>query len=85
MKFIGTEFFPDQDEGQFTVTVKLPVGTRVEETLKATQTLEKILQKNVPEVQTIITDIGVPSAKRELFRKELRESCREHPGWPYSE
>ena len=29
IKFIGTEFFPDQDEGQFTVTVKLPVGTRI--------------------------------------------------------
>ncbi len=30
IKFIGTEFFPDQDEGQFNITVKLPVGTRPE-------------------------------------------------------
>jgi len=35
IKFIGTEFFPDQDEGQFSITVKLPVGTRAEETDKA--------------------------------------------------
>ena len=28
-KFIGTEFFPDQDESQFTINVKLPVGSRL--------------------------------------------------------
>src|SRR5205085_5690316 len=33
-KFIGTEFFPESDESQFTVSVKLPVGTRIEETEK---------------------------------------------------
>lgn len=63
LKFIGTEFFPDQDESQFSITVKLPVGSRVEETLKATEALEKIIQKNVPELQTMISDVGVPSAK----------------------
>ncbi len=63
LKFIGTEFFPDQDEGQFSVTVKLPVGTRVEETEKAVLSLEKIIQANVPEMQTMISDVGVPSAK----------------------
>ncbi|MBI1804544.1 MAG: efflux RND transporter permease subunit [Ignavibacteriae bacterium] len=63
LKFIGTEFFPDQDEGQFTITVKLPVGTRAEETDKAMRQIEKILQENVPEVQAIISDVGVPSAR----------------------
>ena len=63
VKFIGTEFFPDQDEGQFTLTVKLPVGTRPEETNKVTQQIEGILQSNVPEIQAIISDIGVPSSR----------------------
>ncbi len=63
VKFIGTEFFPDQDEAQFSVNVKLPVGSRVEETLRATETLEKIIKNNVPEAQTLISDVGVPSAK----------------------
>jgi CzcA family heavy metal efflux pump len=63
LKFIGTEFFPDQDESQFSVTVKLPVGTRVEETTRAVQSLEQIIKVNVPEMQTMISDIGVPSAK----------------------
>jgi CzcA family heavy metal efflux pump len=63
VKFIGTEFFPDQDEGQFSITVKLPVGTRSEETNKVVQSIERILQENIPEMQVMISDIGIPSAR----------------------
>jgi multidrug efflux pump subunit AcrB len=63
LKLIGTEFFPDSDESQFSVQVTLPVGTRIEETEKFVQKLEQIIQKNVPEATTIISDIGVPSAR----------------------
>ncbi len=63
VKFIGTEFFPDQDEGQFGITIKLPVGTRSEETNRLVRTVEQILQQNIPEMQAMISDIGVPSAR----------------------
>jgi len=66
-KFIGTEFFPDQDESVFTVTVKAPVGTRMEETTKIVASLEEILRKNIPEVSAMVSDIGVPSAKSGNF------------------
>jgi len=62
-KFIGTEFFPDQDESQFSITVKLPVGSRSEETLKVVQQIEDILRHNVPEMNAVLADIGVPSAR----------------------
>ena len=62
-KFIGTEFFPDTDESQFNVQVKLPVGTRIEETIKVIENIERILKKEVPEAQTIISDIGVPNVR----------------------
>ena len=61
--FIGTEFFPDQDEGQFSVTVKLPVGTRAEVTDAYMRRIEDILRAEVPEVQAMISDVGVPSAR----------------------
>ncbi|HTR80452.1 MAG TPA: efflux RND transporter permease subunit [Bacteroidota bacterium] len=67
IKFIGTEFFPDQDEGQFTLSIKLPVGTRAEETNAVAQKFEKILQTNIPEIQAMITDVGVPSARSGNF------------------
>jgi multidrug efflux pump subunit AcrB len=60
-KFIGTEFFPDQDEGQFSLTVRTPVGTRVEETQKVCVQIENIIKANVPEMEAMITDIGIPS------------------------
>ncbi len=62
-KFVGTEFFPDTDEGQFTITVRLPVGTRIEETEKYIERMENIIKKNIPEAQTVISDVGVPSGK----------------------
>jgi CzcA family heavy metal efflux pump len=58
IKFIGTEFFPDQDESQFSVSIRLPVGTRVEQTSIFATQVEQILQQNVPEIQTMITDVG---------------------------
>ncbi len=62
-KFVGTEFFPDSDESQFSIKVLLPVGTRIEETTKFVEKVENIIKKNVPETETIISDIGVPNAK----------------------
>jgi hydrophobe/amphiphile efflux-1 (HAE1) family protein len=66
-KFIGTEFFPDQDEGVFTLNIKAPVGTRVEETEKTVIDVENILRKNIPEIQAMVSDIGVPSARSGNF------------------
>jgi CzcA family heavy metal efflux pump len=62
-KFVGTEFFPETDESQFSITVKLPVGTRIEETQKFIMKIENLVKANVAEARTIISDIGVPSAK----------------------
>ncbi len=62
-KFIGTEFFPDSDESQFSVNVRMPVGTRVEETEKFIQKVEQIVKDNVPEANTIVSDMGVPGSR----------------------
>jgi CzcA family heavy metal efflux pump len=62
-KFVGTEFFPQTDESQFSVQVRLPVGTRIEKTIQFVEKVENIVKRNVPELKTIISDIGVPSAR----------------------
>ncbi len=63
IQFIGSEFFPDADENQFTVNVRMPVGTRIEETEKFVEKVEKILKDNVPEINTMISDMGVPGSR----------------------
>lgn len=45
--FIGTEFFPDQDESQFNISVRLPVGTRTEVTSQAVAKIEYILKNKI--------------------------------------
>ncbi|MCX6162273.1 MAG: efflux RND transporter permease subunit, partial [Ignavibacteriae bacterium] len=62
-RFIGTEFFPDADENQFTVQVRMPVGTRIEETEKFVSKVENIVKENVPEANTIISNMGVPGSR----------------------
>ena len=62
-KFIGTEFFPDSDENQFTINVRMPVGTRVELTEKFIAEVEKIVKDNVPEVNNIVSDMGVSTSR----------------------
>jgi len=63
IKFIGTEFFPDQDEGQFSITAKLPVGTRADITDSTARQIEALIGQYVPEASTVITDVGVPPAR----------------------
>ncbi len=65
-KFIGTEFFPDQDEGQFTLSIKLPVGARVEETDRFTKQIENLILREVPETNALLADIGVPPSNAGL-------------------
>jgi CzcA family heavy metal efflux pump len=63
--FIGTEFFPAMDESQFRYVVQLPVGTRLEESVRAAARMEKIIQETIgPETQAIQANFGLPTATR---------------------
>jgi HAE1 family hydrophobic/amphiphilic exporter-1 len=47
--FIGTEFFPEQDQNRLTANYELPIGTRYERTGAVAQQLQKIVENSVPE------------------------------------
>jgi CzcA family heavy metal efflux pump len=57
---LGTEFFPESDESQFTVRVRAPVGTRVEDTEKLVFKMEKIIEEMIPasERTAMLSNIG---------------------------
>lgn len=46
--FVGTEFFPEEDDGKLITTVELPVGTKVEVTHKVMAEIEKKYRKIMP-------------------------------------
>jgi HAE1 family hydrophobic/amphiphilic exporter-1 len=58
MKFIGTDFMPESDEGRLNVLVELQTGVRVEETMKTTRKIEQIIRENYPEVELTSSSTG---------------------------
>ncbi len=57
-KFIGTDFMPESDESRITATVELQTGMRVEETMKITRKLEKIIDERYPEILIVSSSSG---------------------------
>ena len=53
MKFVGTEFFPSQDDGRLGVKLEMPVGTRVEETRKVTSYIDSLWRAKYPEIKVL--------------------------------
>ena len=60
--FIGSEFMATgNDQGQYTVSLELPQGTKLEQTNQVTQKVENFLMK-MPETEKIIATAGSSSA-----------------------
>lgn len=58
--YIGGEFIPKGDRGQFIVLLEMPKDASVEQTNQATRTAEKYLNKK-PEITRLITTVGQTS------------------------
>lgn len=56
-RFVGSELTPRTDEGQFSVFINLPTGTKFEITNELASRMEEKLQE-LPEVETIFTSVG---------------------------
>jgi hydrophobe/amphiphile efflux-1 (HAE1) family protein len=71
LPWVGSEFFPESDESQFLITMRAPVGTRVEETERIVQKMEGIIRSTTKpeEIRTIVATIGVPSGRSGLFSR----------------
>jgi len=48
-RFVGFEFFPASDTGQIQVVAQLPVGTRLEESIKVGEQIQQIVREEIPE------------------------------------
>jgi CzcA family heavy metal efflux pump len=60
--WLGQNFFPDSDNGQFILHVRAQSGTRIEETARICDLIETSIRKQVPaqEVDNILDNIGLP-------------------------
>ncbi|HJV47004.1 MAG TPA: efflux RND transporter permease subunit [Bacillota bacterium] len=54
---VGMEFIPKMDQGQLSINVKLPPGTKLGETDKVAKQIEEVVQK-APEYKMMYTSVG---------------------------
>ncbi len=72
LKVVGAEFLPNSDEGSFTVTIELPVGTPFARTDQAVIKMEEYL-KTISEVDNIQTRSGSPSGNMGSISVQLKD------------
>ncbi len=58
LRFIPTDFMPEADDSSITASIELQTGTRVEETIKTTRTIEAIINEQFPEVVVLSSSSG---------------------------
>lgn len=74
-KLIGTEFFPETDEAQMSVSFRTPIGTRVTKTEETVKVVEAAIAKTLGFardgkegiVSTVIANVGLPGGRTALF------------------
>jgi CzcA family heavy metal efflux pump len=60
--WLGQDFFPSTDSGQFILHIRAKTGTRIEETAKLSDEVEASIRRTIPdhEVDSIADNIGLP-------------------------
>jgi CzcA family heavy metal efflux pump len=60
--FLGRDFFPNVDAGQFRLHVRARAGLRIEETARLVDEIDQEIRRQVPqkEITTVVDNIGLP-------------------------
>lgn len=56
--FVGTEFLPQEDDGQIRISIEMPAGTNLEATNRVTRQVEDIIVNKVSEATGLLTQVG---------------------------
>jgi len=61
---LGRDFFPAVDSGQVRLHMRLPTGTRIEETARSADQVEAAIRELVPadQLETVLDNLGVPNS-----------------------
>ena len=63
LPYVGQDFFPTVDAGQFRLHVRVPPGTRLEQTQQHFSQVESEIRRIIPanEIESVIDNIGLPN------------------------
>jgi len=61
---VGSDFFPKTDESRFSANIKMPIGTRVEETARVAKIVENAVYETIGEsnILALKTDAGIKTS-----------------------
>src|SRR6185436_18092860 len=62
VRWVGEDFFPAVDGGQFKLHLRAPTGTRIEETAALCDRVQQAIREIIParEIVSVIDNIGLP-------------------------
>ncbi len=68
LPLIGRDFFPAVDAGQIKLHVRAKTGTRIEETARLCDLVEREIRRDIPEaeLETVLDNIGLPTSGTNL-------------------
>ena len=71
--WLGQDFFPSVDSGQFKIHVRAHTGTRIEETAALCDHVDATIRSEIPanELVTIVDNIGLPYSVAESLLLHL--------------
>ena len=64
---LGTDFFPSIDEGQLRMSIRLPVGSSLGETVKVVEKVEDMVFEEVPELKSLWARAGSGKGRGVIF------------------
>jgi multidrug efflux pump subunit AcrB len=67
--WLGQDFFPHSDSGQFILHIRAKTGMRIEETARLADLVEKVIRSEIPSVEmdNIVDNIGLPYSPLNLM------------------
>lgn len=81
---MGGEFIPQLDEGDFVIQPVLKTGTSLSKTIETTTKIEKIILKNFPEVEQVVSRIGaaeVPTDPMSMEESDIIVKLKPKSEW----
>ena len=64
LPWVGQDFFPTVDSGQFKLHLRAPTGTRIEETAALCDRIDEVIRQAIPQrdLANVIDNIGLPNS-----------------------
>ena len=84
MSFLGGEFIPALEEGDFAVDTRVLTGSNLNTTMASTQKAAKILKDRFPEVEKVVTKIGsgeVPTDPMPMEASDMMVILKDKSEW----